>query len=827
MKHYISPSPDILKALETVPGMLLILSPALHILTASEDYLSTTGRIRENIQGKYIFDIFPDNPDLLEADGVRNLRASLLDVVEKRSPNAMEVQRYDLQDAISPEKFSERYWDIRHSPILNEEGEISYIIQTVIDITQQVLREHELEKSNEDKTDSQREIKQLNSERLEISEKLREMNLHLEALVESRTKALEISERRYRNLIEHSPVAMQVFRGDDMRFEVVNESMLKFLGKTADIIGKTLFEGVPEIVGQPIVDVLYGVYKTGIPLELNAEEVILERDGIREVGYYDVIYRPLFDQQKITGVLGIAIDVTHQIRAQRSIVESEARFRTMAEASEILISTNNEEGQLTFINQAWTNLAGWLPERVMDIEWGEFIHPDDRDEVLKLYNESIRNQTAFDNEFRLLNKDKNYRWLRIKGSPRFGADHTFMGHICSTIDVTEEKQRMLEIEYINKALLSANERQTLANQELLEANVKLTESEENLQSAFNAGELGSCSLDLKTGKAELSSRYRSLYGLPLEGEISWDMVIDAVEPEFLDEIGEVVNQAIQFGTPVDSTYAIRHLVSGERRWMRVVGKVRKGEDGNYDHVYAVVMDVTAQKEDEQIKNDFIAMVSHELKTPITSVNGYLQLLQRKAKVDGAEMSDILLEKMQRQLNKMTTMINGFLNVSRLESGRIQMESKSFDLAQLIDEVQEEFAAIVSSHQISFLPVQQTFVHGDRDKIGHVMNNLISNAVKYSANNSSIKVSCAISQDEIKFSVIDQGIGIPKEDIPRLFDRYYRVRNSYTPTIAGFGIGLYLSFEIIKRHGGRIWVENNDGPGSTFSFSIPLGTQQIS
>ncbi len=215
------------------------------------------------------------------------------------------------------------------------------------------------------------------------------------------------------------------------------------------------------------------------------------------------------------------------------------------------------------------------------------------------------------------------------------------------------------------------------------------------------------------------------------------------------------------------------------------------------------------------------MVSHELKTPLTSITGYAQILHRMVMKNGEGVMGGILEKMERQVKKMSVMINGFLNISRLEAGKIQMECHRFDMALLIAEIAEEFFATVSSHQLVYAVAEDLFVNADRDKIGHVMNNLISNAVKYSASGTTVNVNCLMVDGAVIFSVADQGIGINPQDLPKLFDRYYRVQGTQTVTVSGFGIGLYLSAEIIARHNGKIWAESVMGEGSTFYFSIPV------
>jgi len=142
-------------------------------------------------------------------------------------------------------------------------------------------------------------------------------------------------------------------------------------------------------------------------------------------------------------------------------------------------------------------------------------------------------------------------------------------------------------------------------------------------------------------------------------------------------------------------------------------------------------DITEQKADDTRKNDFIGMVSHELKTPLTSLNAYLQLLQEKAVRSDEEFTNSALDRSVKQVRKMTTMINGFLNVSRLESGKIHIDRQHFDIAELAKEIMAETQAMITTHQFDVKPIAPAFVNADRDKIGQVISNLVSNAVKYS------------------------------------------------------------------------------------------------
>jgi len=246
----------------------------------------------------------------------------------------------------------------------------------------------------------------------------------------------------------------------------------------------------------------------------------------------------------------------------------------------------------------------------------------------------------------------------------------------------------------------------------------------------------------------------------------------------------------------------------------------KDTQGNIIGLSKIARDITEKKLEEQRKNDFIGMVSHELKTPLTSLNAIVQLAATKIRTDENPFLANAMERANFQLKKMTAMINGFLNVSRLEAGKMHLDKQSFDIEELLREIIDETSLIVTTNEIKIIACQSIQIYADRDKIASVISNLISNAVKYSPNGKMIVVNCKTSEADVIIGIKDEGMGIDSANLESIFDRYFRVETSNTRHISGFGIGLYLSAEIIKLHGGRIWAESSAGSGSTFYFSLP-------
>jgi PAS domain S-box-containing protein len=400
--------------------------------------------------------------------------------------------------------------------------------------------------------------------------------------------------------------------------------------------------------------------------------------------------------------------------------------------------------------------------------------------------------------------------------------------------------RKTELE-MNEEIAAINEELTASNEELNESQLHLIALNENLknsearfrllveQSPVAMGKLKTRELIIDIANDEVLKIWgkdRSVLGKPLQ------QAIPELEGQpFLRILDDVFTSGRAFiGQELKATLTD----NGQEKecFLNFVYQPIKGDDGLTQSILFIANDITEQvrarvqieqsaKIDDQRKNDFIGMVSHELKTPLTSLKGFVQLLQIKAKKTDDAHTITVLEKAGNQVVKMTKMIDGFLNVSRFESGKMHLEHQRFDMKDLIREIEEETVPAHNSHHIIFEPVLTTWVNGDRDKLGQVITNLISNALKYSAAGTTVQIACLAAEGCSRVSVRDEGMGIAPKDIDKLFDRYYRVEGHQMKGIAGFGIGLFLCAEIIERHNGKIGLESEVGKGSTFYFSIPV------
>jgi signal transduction histidine kinase len=216
------------------------------------------------------------------------------------------------------------------------------------------------------------------------------------------------------------------------------------------------------------------------------------------------------------------------------------------------------------------------------------------------------------------------------------------------------------------------------------------------------------------------------------------------------------------------------------------------------------------------KDEFIAMASHELKTPLTSMGGFLQLLQRPA-AEG--MSKHFLDKATRQFEKLNVLVNDLFDISKVRAGKLQFYFEDFDLGLLIREIAETFEQSTPDHQFVCDLEPGLLMNGDQIRLEQVITNLIANAVKYAPFSLKIDIIAKNKAGEIVVAVIDHGAGISKENQAHIFTQFYRVRDR-DRHISGLGLGLYITREIVERHGGRIWVESEPGKGASFIFAVP-------
>lgn len=302
---------------------------------------------------------------------------------------------------------------------------------------------------------------------------------------------------------------------------------------------------------------------------------------------------------------------------------------------------------------------------------------------------------------------------------------------------------------------------------------------------------------------------------------------------------EAIGQSILSLLEMDEEYTLRKLLenpdemllersgsdeSGEAVILRIDFSMIRRESGFISGLVAVIHDVTEQEKTEKERREFVSNVSHELRTPLTSMRSYIEALSEGAWKD-PEIAPNFLKVTLDETDRMIRMINDLLSLSRMDSGNAQLQLEYVNFNELLNFVLDRFDMMVTNQSKKYVirrefTKRELWVEIDTDKMIQVIDNIMNNAIKYSPDGGVITAKLMETHNNIVLSINDQGLGIPKKDLTKIFDRFYRVDKARARKQGGTGLGLAISREVVKAHGGSIWAESRENRGSTFYIMLP-------
>ena len=603
-------------------------------------------------------------------------------------------------------------------------------------------------------------------------------------------QALIESENNFRKLIEQAPVAICVLKEPDYKVTIANNRMLELWGKTAaDVISKPIFTGLPEAGKQGLEELLLHVYTTGERYVANELPITLPRDGKVIVTYINFVYEAFIDNGKIEGIMVIATDVTEQVNARLKIEDAEERARLAADAIDLgTYDFNINTGELITSPRVLTIFGFDAPASRAELIAA--IHPDDR-EIQSLAYKNLLTNGVLLYEVRVIWKDKSVHWIRVQGKIYFDSNKNPYRLLGIMLDITNQRKS-------EDDLLKTNQR---------------------LEIALEVGQLGSYELDLVTGIVNASEQFRLNFGLNKNDPLTLENILKLIIPPHQEKVKAGMNEAIKNNTVYNEEYQVK-WPDQTLHWIKSSAKARYDENLKAILFIGVTVDITEHKQLQQQKDDFLGIASHELKTPVTTIKAYSQLLEEMLLQKGDIKEATMVTKMGTQVNRLTNLIADLLDVTKINSGKLQLNNTRFNFNELIKDIIEDIQNTVPKVQIEKKFSETGFVFADKERIVQVITNLITNAIKYSPGTNKIIVHSSLENKEVILCVEDFGVGISKDHQEKVFEQFYRVSGEMQHTFPGLGLGLYISSEIIKRIGGRIWVNSVEGAGATFCFALP-------
>ena len=321
------------------------------------------------------------------------------------------------------------------------------------------------------------------------------------------------------------------------------------------------------------------------------------------------------------------------------------------------------------------------------------------------------------------------------------------------------------------------------------------------------------------------------------------MINDMAKRQLGVESDDALNQNILELLKIEDEYELRDLitqspemmiysqnVNGEYISLRVRFALIRRESGFISGLVAVLHDTTEQEKEERERRLFVSNVSHELRTPLTSVKSYLEALDEGALYE-AVAPDFIKVSLD-ETNRMMRMVTDLLHLSRIDNATSHLDVELINFTAFITFILNRFDKIRAQDQekkyelVRDYPITSVWIEIDTDKMTQVIDNILNNAIKYSPDGGKITVSMKTTDDQMILSISDQGLGIPKEDLPKIFDRFYRVDKARSRAQGGTGLGLAIAKEIVKQHNGFIWAKSEYGKGSTFTIVLPYDRDAV-
>jgi PAS domain S-box-containing protein len=479
-------------------------------------------------------------------------------------------------------------------------------------------------------------------------------------------------------------------------------------------------------------------------------------------------------------------------RGEEKLRKSRERLRvTMESATDYAIITMDINGKIEAWNKGAEFIFGYTEKEVVGQSLELIFTPEDRENnvLWEELRKAAENGRANDERWHF-RRDGSRFYMSGVLSPIF--DGQLTGFVKVARDMTAQKA----------------------------ADEQLRISEERSRVALQSADMAAWDWNVIDDTIRWNDQHFTILGLePEDRLLDPGFFLRFIHPEDIQmvskELMEAVNETGQY--TAEAFRIIR--ADGVVRWMTGYGRTVSWENGKSSRMVGVMFDITARKELEQQKEHFIGIASHELKTPVTSIKAYTEVLQELFAETGDSRSAELMRKMDIQVDRLTQLIYMLLDTTRIAGGKMELQKSNFAMNELIMETADALRGLAGSQRIELQLDGEVIIYADRERIRQVLINLVGNAIKYAAGTERIIIRSGSTDKELIVSVQDFGIGIDEEEQQKVFEQFFRARD--TTNISGLGLGLFISATIVREHLGRIWLNSRKGEGALFSFALPL------
>lgn len=772
-----------------LPGMYMLLnndSPAFTIASISSAYSATVCLPVEQARGKSIFDIQLECEFTWDA----SLLESLQTVVATRLPHSYHfaLKQGDLT----------RTYHIENSPVQANAGEVNFIIH---------------------------KLSPVNDWTFTIPEKQN----HASVL------ALE-------SIIEQAPVAMCFCFGEDFIIERANTKMLELWGKSKNVHGMPILEAIPELIDQPFPALMRKVFDEGKEYAGTETKAFLNRNGIVEEFYFNLVYAPIFDEHRVKGIMMVASDVTGLVEAKLKLEESEQRYHDLIDNASVATAVYTGEEMIIYLaNDAMLRLWG-KDTTVIGRPLSEVVQQFGGESFLSTVRDVYKTNTIYHSREEKVELSDNGTlqsfYFNVVCKPLVDKQGNTYGILNMAVDVTD----------------------------IVKTKIEIFEAEQRWRLALESAELGTWDYFPDTRVFTSSARTKILFGVKPDADVSFDIMLQAIHPDDRDRVAETIRRSLNIkgGATYHVEYSAVGIDDKIMRWHRTTGRAFYNVNGEAYRLTGTVLDITDRKEIEvalegRVKErtaelvalnqaleqsnheleQYAYVASHDLQEPLRKILVYSDMLKNNVVVQHMQGSNVdRLDKIITSARRMSHLIQDLLAFSKVIG--IETVFEPVDLNKVVSSVLEDFELMISETnacmQIDPLPT----IRGSVKEINQLFYNLISNALKFRKDDHPVRISIqarplvkeAIATFKgldramryIDIQIADNGIGFDTRYGKQIFEIFKRL-NTRTK-FEGTGIGLAICRRIVMKHQGMIYADSNEDEGSVFHVILPLWTTKV-
>ena len=827
--------PDFSALFTASPYPYLLIDTGFIIIGANPAYVQATGRSVDDIVGKHIFDAFPANPADPDSTNLDEVHASIERAIATSAPHTSALLRFAVP-RVTPEGtvFDERYWSAIHTPVFDATGAVAFVAQNAIDVTDlyrfDACTEQYFQKQDANVVDG---IALLNRPQMH----------------EAMTRILNAERGQLQKLFDQAPGFIAVLSGANHTFEMVNEAYYQLVGYR-DIVGKPALEALPELAGQGLYELLDDAYQGGEPMVLRERRITLQRKrgGPYEDRYIDLLYQPIRGTDgRVTGIFAQGNDVTGAYLTKCELSEKIAQLEQAQSSQAFQLELADCIGQLSDPDDV-TAAACELLGRRLDASRVLYAEVDDDETTTRIRrNWTVEGTASLAGQIHTLEDfgpdiAAQLRSAQTIVNDDVARDAGTAPHLASYDGIGVRAMLLVPMIKADKlrVILTIHSARPRRWQEL------------EVRLAHEVAERTWSALDSAQALAALrAERDQSRYIFDNMGEgfavLDRHWTILRMNAEGLRITQQTADKVIGHnhwdvfpalkGTETEAAFH-RVMQSGKTEILELDHTwpdhkqtwIETRAHGSVDGGIAFFFrDVTARRSaQEQLtvadrrKDEFLAMLAHELRNPLAPIGAAAQVLQL-GKLDAARVRQTS-QVIGRQVEHMTHLIDDLLDVSRVTRGLVTLDKAPQDIRHIVAEAVEQVTPLIQArrqHLALHLPPETTMVDGDQKRLVQVITNILNNAAKYTSEGGKIVLTTQVREESVLVEVTDEGIGMAPDLVAHAFDLFAQAERTSDRSAGGLGLGLALVKSLIELHAGTVQCSSPGiGKGSTFTVCLP-------